>query len=343
MTKYGMVMDVTRCNGCYNCFLACRDEHCWNDFPPYSASQPHTGHYWMRLVETERGQYPKVKVAYTAVPCLQCEKPACVEATGSGTESGADDSLEPAAVYRRGDGIILIDPVRAAGRKDLVSSCPYRVIFWNEEKQLPQKCTFCAHLLDRGWKEPRCVEACPTRALVFGDLDDPGSEVARLVASGKTEVLRPEYEMADKVTYIGLPKRFVAGTVVFGDTDGCGEGAEITLRATGGLLPAGAAQSADGLQSVDGASGGTATRIVLADNYGDFEFEGLPSDETFTLKVEAAGYESRELFATTAADVYLGEIVLAPLDAAAGTGPGGARGAPRAASGRQGGTDTGGR
>ena len=75
MTRYGMVVDITRCNGCYNCFLACRDEHCGNDFPPYSASQPHTGHYWMRLVEKERGQYPKVKVAYTAVPCLQCDKP----------------------------------------------------------------------------------------------------------------------------------------------------------------------------------------------------------------------------------------------------------------------------
>ncbi len=223
MTKYGMVMDVTRCNGCYNCFLACRDEYCGNDFPPYSASQPQTGHYWMRLVEKERGQYPKMKVAYTAIPCLQCEHATCLEA-----------SQETGAIYKRDDGIVLIDPEKAVDQQQLANSCPYRVIYWNEEKQIPQKCTFCAHLLDKGWKEPRCVEACPTRALVFGDLDDPRSEVAKLVSSGRTEALHPEYGLGDKVTYIGLPKRFVAGTVVFGDTDGCGEGAEVTLRGTEG-------------------------------------------------------------------------------------------------------------
>ena len=79
----------------------------------------------------------------------------------------------------------------------------------------------CAHLLDAGWKEPRCVEACPTGALVFGDLDDPNSEVAKLVASGKTEALRPDYDMGEKVRYIGLPKEFVAGAVVYGDKDEC--------------------------------------------------------------------------------------------------------------------------
>jgi tetrathionate reductase subunit B len=326
------IIDVRKCSGCYSCQLVCKDEHCGNDWTPYARPQLDTGQFWGKLNEYVRGSLPQVKISYVFVPCQHCVDAPCIAVCP------VKDAL-----YSRDDGLVIIDPKRCTGCKNCIDACPYQAIYFNSALNIAQKCTGCAHLLDRGWKEPRCVEACPTRALVFGDLDDPGSEVARLVASGKTEVLRPEYEMADKVTYIGLPKRFVAGTVVFGDTDGCGEGAEITLRATGGLLPAGAAQSADGLQSVDGASGGTATRIVLADNYGDFEFEGLPSDETFTLKVEAAGYESRELFATTAADVYLGEIVLAPLDAAAGTGPGCARGAPRAASGRQGGTDTGGR
>ena len=63
------------------------------------------------------------------------------------------------------------------------SSCPYRVIFWNEAANIPQKCTFCAHLLDDGWSEPRCVEACPTEALVFGDLDDPESAVSKAMKS----------------------------------------------------------------------------------------------------------------------------------------------------------------
>ena len=81
MAKYGMIMDVTKCNGCYNCFLACKDEHCGNEFPPYSASQPMTGHFWMRVVEKERGKYPKVKVAYTVVPCMHCDDAMCVKAS----------------------------------------------------------------------------------------------------------------------------------------------------------------------------------------------------------------------------------------------------------------------
>jgi Fe-S-cluster-containing dehydrogenase component len=274
MVKYGMVMDVTRCNGCYNCFLACRDEHCGNDFPPYSVSQPKTGHFWMRVVEKERGQYPKVKVAYVAVPCLQCEAGTCLEAAQDG------------AIYRRDDGIVLIDPVKAAGQRRLVDSCPHRVIFWNEEERVPQKCTFCAHLLDQGWKEPRCVEACPTGALIFGDLNDPESEVAKLVASGETEALHTEYGLRDKVRYLGLPKRFIAGAVVLGDTDKCAEGAEVSLE------------------------GGGVRRVASADEYGDFEFEGLPAHETFTVRVEAPGYEPHELAVRTIQDVCLGDIIL---------------------------------
>ena len=304
MTRYGVVMDVTRCNGCYNCFLACRDEFSGNDFPPYSVSQPKTGHFWMRLVEKERGQYPKVKVAYTAIPCMQCEEPPC-------SAAAQDD-----AVYRRDDGIVIIDPVKAADQRQIVDGCPHRVIFWNEEKRVAQKCTFCAHLLDAGWKEPRCVEACPTAALVFGDLDDRESEVARLVASGRTEELRPEYGLGSAVRYIGLPKRFVAGAVVFADTDRCGEGAEVTLEA---------------------AAGGVAVkRTATADNYGDFEFEGLAADEVYRLTVRAGGYETRELTARTAMDLYLGDIVLQP--AAAALAPPVARGAPPGAdAGREGG------
>ena len=134
------------------------------------------------------------------------------------------------AVYRRPDGIVIIDPVKAKGQKQIVNGCPYRVIEWNEEKQLPQKCIFCAHMLDKGEKVPRCVESCPTGALVFGDLDDPKSEVAKLVASGSTEVLHPEYGMKEKVSYIGLPKKFVARTVIYGDVDEVATGVDVVLK-----------------------------------------------------------------------------------------------------------------
>ena len=157
----------------------------------------------MRVIERERGKYPKIKVAYMALPCMHCENAPCVTLSANN------------AVYRRPDGIVIIDPEKAKGQKEIVTLCPYRVIYWNEEKGIPQKCTFCAHLLDDGWKEPRCAEACPTSAIVFGDLDDPESEVSKLVASGKAEMLHPEYGLKTSVQYIGLPKRFIAGTVVF--------------------------------------------------------------------------------------------------------------------------------
>ncbi len=274
MPKYGMVIDVTKCNGCYNCFLACKDEHCGNDFPPYSLSQPMTGHYWMRVLEQERGRYPRVKVAYTAIPCMHCENATCLKMAPDG------------AVYKRPDGIIMIDPEKASGRKDMLSFCPYRVIYWNDEKQLPQKCTFCAHLLDQGWKEPRCVEACPTGALLFGDMNDPESEISKVLAGDNTESLHPEYQLNEKVKYIGLPKRFIAGSVIFSDTDQCAEGVKVTLTGEGDK------------------------KTTLTNNFGDFEFEGLPADKEYTVKVEFKGYKSQEFHVKTNIDVYLGDIFL---------------------------------
>jgi len=274
MTRYGMVVDITKCNGCYNCFLACRDEYCGNDYPPYSLAQPISGHFWMKIIERERGKYPKVKVAYMPMLCMHCDDAQCVKMSRNGS------------VYRRPDGIIIIDPEKSRGQKHLLSACPYQAIYWNEEAEIPQKCTFCAHLLDAGWKEPRCVEACPTGALVFGDLDDPDSPVSKLTSSGNVEVLHHEFDMKDKVTYIGLPKRFIAGSVVFGDKDECAENVTVMLRGEG------------------------ETKTVQTNNFGDFEFEGLPDDAEYSIKVEYPGYETKELNARTNIDVYLGDIIL---------------------------------
>ena len=276
--KYGMIVDITRCNGCYNCFLSCRDEHCGNDYPGYSAAQPYSGHFWLNIIEKERGQYPKVKVAYTVIPCMQCEKPSCADVSAN------------KAVYKRPDGIVVIDPDKAQGQKEVVAACPYRVIYWNEEKKLPQKCTFCAHLLDKGWKEPRCVESCPTKALVFGDLNDPHSEISRIIATakGKLEVLHPEYGLMPKVQYIGIPKRFIAGEVVFRDKkDECAAGVKVTLS-----------------------NKGEADKVAKTDNYGDFEFEGLDADKDYTILIEHAGYSAKKVKVRTNIDTYLGEILL---------------------------------
>jgi Fe-S-cluster-containing dehydrogenase component len=274
MTRYGMVVDVHKCTGCYSCFVACRDEHCGNDYPPIAAAQPYKGHFWLRIVEMERGQYPKVKVDYAAVPCMHCDSAPCIETAESGT------------VYKRPDGIVIIDPEKAKGLKDILQSCPYRVIYWNEEKDLPQKCTFCAHLLDDGWTEPRCVEACATGALVFGDLDDPNSEVAKLATSPEAEIMHPEYDLDEKVHYIGLPKRFVAGTVVLSDIDECAVNAEVTL------------------------SGNGQKKMVRTDGFGDFEFEGLPADTEYAIQISYPGYKSKDIATNTRIDISLGGIIL---------------------------------
>ena len=139
-----ILIDITRCNGCFNCQIACKDEHVDNDWSPYAKPQPDMGHFWMRVNEVERGVVPKVKVSYIPKLCLQCENPPCEKAARDG------------AVYRRKDGIVIIHPEKSKGQREILESCPYGCIFWNGELDIPQKCTFCAHLLDQGWKEPRC-------------------------------------------------------------------------------------------------------------------------------------------------------------------------------------------
>lgn len=275
MAKYGMIIDVDKCNGCYSCFLSCRDEFAGNDYPPYSATQPAQGQYWMQIQEIERGTYPKVKVSYIPLPCLHCEEASCI------TASPGD------AVYRRPDGIVLIDPEKAVGQKEIMRNCPHRVIYWNDEKNIPQKCTFCSHLLDKGWDAPRCVEACPTGALVFGDMDDPESDICRLMASKTTEELHPEYGLKPRVVYKGLPKRYIAGEIVLSDQPGeCAEGVRVTL--------------------ISGAEETT----IETDNYGDFEFDGLVPGGSYTIRVECEGYAKREIAVHTRLDTNLGEVIL---------------------------------
>ena len=275
MARYGMLINIYKCNGCYSCFLACRDEFEGNDYPPFSAAQPAQGKSWMKIIETERGSTPKVKVDYIAVPCLQCAYAPCVDRCTDGS------------VYRRPDGIIVIDPEKAKGKRDILSTCPHRLIYWNEEKDIPQKCTFCVHLLDKGWKEPRCVEACPTGALVFGDLDDPKSEISKLMKSSKTEELNPDFNLSPNVRYMDLPKRFIAGEIVLGDKkDVCAAGIKVYLS--------------DGAKIIE----------TQTDSFGDFEFDGLKQSETYSIRIHHEGYTAIERPVVTYTDINMGVIEL---------------------------------
>ncbi len=277
MSTYSILIDVKKCSGCYNCFLACRDEYYGNEYLGYSAAQPLNGQFWMQIQEIERGEYPKPKVDYIAKPCLHCQDAPCMDAATGG------------AVYRRKDGIVMIDPEKAKGQQRIASSCPYGVIYWNSDLQLPQKCTLCAHRLDEGEKLPRCVESCPTGALVFGDLDDPTSEIAILSTKLAVEELHPEFATRPLVKYVGIPKRFVAGEVVLKDKAGeCAPGVQVRL------------------------SGGGFELATTTDLFGDFEFEGLAKNERYKLTLSAPGYAEASLEFVTVKDINVGEIVLAP-------------------------------
>jgi len=265
-----LIIDISKCNGCYNCQIACKDEHVGNDWTPYAKPQPDTGQFWMKVTDMVRGTVPKVKMAYWHDICQHCDDAPCMKACRQG------------AIYKREDGIVIINPEKCVGNRNCVDACPYGVIYFNGDLNISQKCTFCAHLLDRGWKEPRCVEACPTEALRFGE----ESELKEYIRQGV--VLHPEYKAKPRVYYIAIPKRFIAGAVWDPAEDECTEGAVVTLTEPG-----------------------KAKKLtVKTDRFGDFWFEGLEVGK-YTLLIEKAGYKSHKIEGiSTEKDVNLGDIEL---------------------------------
>ncbi|MDJ1651274.1 MULTISPECIES: 4Fe-4S dicluster domain-containing protein [Gordonibacter] len=252
------IIDVTKCSGCRNCQIACKDEHVDNDWSPWAKPQPDTGQFWTRVDEQVRGQVPKVRISYTVHMCQHCENAPCMAAA-------------PEAVYRRDDGLVIVDPEKAADKRELVEACPYGAIFWNEELAIPQKCTGCAHLVDAG-EVPHCVDVCPHGALRFGEEEEFAEEIA------VAEALLPERAATDKphVYYLNLPKRFLAGMVVDLEADEVIIGAKVT---------------AENLDSGE----------VLAsetDEFGDFWFHQVAA-ANWRVYVEAEGYLTRMLEAST--------------------------------------------
>jgi len=221
-TERYMVMDVALCHDCNNCFMACTDEHADNDWAPYQAPMPWHGHRWMDILRHERGENDRIDVAFLAKPCFQCGDGApCAKAAGG-------------AVKTRGDGIVEIY-LDAAKGKDLTKDCPYGSIWWNEEAQLPQKCDFCAHLLDNpSWEHgvPRCVHSCPTGALKFYT-EEPAAFAKRVEAEGLS-AYKPMDGTTPHVWYKNLhrfTKNFVTGGVLRGYD--WAEGVEVTLEGAG--------------------------------------------------------------------------------------------------------------
>ncbi len=251
------LFDYNRCNGCRNCQIACKDEHVDNDWSPYAAPQPDTGMFWNRIAEQVRGQVPKVQISYTFHICQHCDNAPCMQQS-------------PKAVYKREDGLVIIDPTATEGARDLVGSCPYGMIYYNEERGIAQKCTGCAHLIDAG-EIPHCVDVCPHEALRFGEEEDFAAEIA------SAELLNDDRaDDRPRVYYLNKPKRFIGGIVVDIEEDEVVIGAKVTLE--------------------DKNSG--AVSVEMTDEFGDFWFTRVDASD-FRLYVEAEGYLTRVIETST--------------------------------------------
>jgi Fe-S-cluster-containing dehydrogenase component len=278
MARYGIVIDTAECMACYNCFVACRDEHCGFD-TAVSKAQPHSGQTWMRIDEEERGDDRRlVKTSTVATPCLHCKDAdaPCKKASSGG------------AVYTRPDGIVIIDSQKSKGQKQIVDACPIGAVYWNDELEIPQKCTMCVHLLDEGYLMPRCVEACPNGALFFGDLDDPNSEVSKKISEGKVTPISNDFSRDAAVIHLNIQSLFAGGSVYLPD-DEVADGAKVSLQN----------------------SKTEETKEAQTNYFGDFIFDDLTAGAEYEVRIEFEGYETKTFKFIADIDHYLGEIILA--------------------------------
>ena len=276
MKKWNMIIDVAECTNCNLCTLATMDEYVGNDWPGYSKPMPKHGHKWINILQKERGQVPMIDIAYVPTMCNHCDDAPCLKA-GEGV------------VKKRDDGIILIDPEQAKGRKDLVDACPYGHIWWNEEHQVPQIWTFDAHLIDQGWQQTRGQQSCPTGAMRAIKVED--EEMTRMAQDEGLEVMKPELATRPRVYYRNLwrySKCFIGGSLAV-EADGvvdCVEGASVRLY-----------------------KGGTVVAETVTDNYGDFKFDKLDENSgRYLLEISARGRPKKTIETKLGASINLGEI-----------------------------------
>ena len=204
--RLGFVIDVHRCIGCHTCSVACKVE---NNLP--------TGIIWNRTVtdggdamDTPSGVWPNVKKDYFTIACQHCENPACVKVCPVG------------ATYKDPEtGVVRQDYDKCIGCRMCMAACPYngvRSFNWEEpksalgfamgdadvpahQKHVVEKCTMCWHRLAKGL-QPACMELCPGRARYWGDLNDPESEVSKLLATREYKQLLPGEGTQPNVYYL---------------------------------------------------------------------------------------------------------------------------------------------
>ena len=200
MPRYGMVVDLKRCVGCNACAVACKSEH----------NAPNNV-LFTTVLEKEMGTFPHCNRVFVPVLCNHCDVPVCAQVCPT------------KATHKRPDGIVFIEYAKCIGCCACIEHCPYhvrtlvqdnRVLYPDGatvfEKPVAQpilikvaaKCDLCYHRVEKGLA-PACVEVCPTRARVFGDLADPASEANTLVTEHGGWQMLPERQTQPCVFYIG--------------------------------------------------------------------------------------------------------------------------------------------
>ena len=178
MARYGMVIDTRKCVGCMDCVVACKTE---NEVPEDLARD------WIAY-DTE-GTFPTLRMEMRSERCNHCDNPPCV----SCCPTGASHVEDPGRV-------VLVTAGKCIGCKACLASCPYDARFIHPEG-FADKCTFCIHRVREG-RDPACVSVCPTHCMAFGDLDDPNSEVRRLLSSRRYHALNPAAGTAPRIYYL---------------------------------------------------------------------------------------------------------------------------------------------
>ncbi len=265
MAKKTFLFDVEKCTGCMLCSFACKDEHVDSEYSPWTKPQSGSGQFWINVQAMERGRMPRVRMSYLPVLCQHCENAPCVKVCSDG------------AIKTRPDGLVWIDPGACTGCKLCLEACPYDVIYMNGDLEIAQKCTGCTHRVDDG-DQPRCVDVCPHEAISFGDVEN----------EKPLEVYHPEYQTEPTVYWHGLPKPWIAGTVIDVVVDEVISGVSIT--------------------SHDLFENGSVT--VLSDEFGDFWIRGMEKDRKYRVEIKKEGYEDFLAIVTTDDDQDLGTVGL---------------------------------
>ena len=198
--RWGMLIDSNKCaEGCNDCVQACNDEHGLTGF-----DRPATDAQWIRKVKLKDKQTGHTQTL--PLLCQHCEKPPCVDVCPTG------------ASFKREDGIVLVDKHICIGCRYCMMACPYKArsfIHETLQDQMPhaprgkgtvESCTFCVHRVDDG-RTPACVEACSAEnhnAMIFGDLNDPSSEISTQLKQHNTRQIRADLELNTGVRYRGI-------------------------------------------------------------------------------------------------------------------------------------------